>query len=92
MGKSFGGSINVAFPLPPTLADKILGAHLPVADNIASTYVSSGSGINFSAVNSPTNGQGLYINSNLILQVIQHKEQLIFSRGNVLLYKFRPGL
>ena len=43
----------------PTAIDSILDN--AVIDNIASTYVTSSTGINFNAVSSSTNGQGLYI-------------------------------
>lgn len=45
------------------LTNVILAAYTPVSDAISSAYVSSASGIDFNAVNSPTNGQGLYINN-----------------------------
>ncbi len=47
----------------PTLAEAILESYSPVSDTISSTYVSSASGINFSEISRPTNGQGLYINN-----------------------------
>lgn len=46
-----------------TLNQVILAAHPPVSDAVASTRVSSSNGINFGAISSPANGQGLYINS-----------------------------
>lgn len=47
----------------PLLSSVILEAHPPVSDATSSIHVTSASGIDFTAINSPTNGQGLYINN-----------------------------
>lgn len=52
--KSMDGKVSVVQNLYQMMADN------SVPDNIKSTYVSSSSGINFSAISSDTNGKGIY--------------------------------
>jgi hypothetical protein len=51
--------------LDSSLKSKILRDNILYADNVASTYVTSATGINFAAKSTPTNGQGLYTNNKL---------------------------
>ena len=50
-------------PTSTTIKEQILLNNTSYADNISSTYVSASTGINFSEVNSTTNGKGLYSTS-----------------------------
>lgn len=61
--KHFSGRLDVQIATNPLLIDLIEEAHEPVSDAIASTYVTSATGINFSKKSSLTNGQGLYTNN-----------------------------
>lgn len=48
-----------------SLRCKIIRDTTPVGDDAASTYVTASTGVNFGAISSPTNGQGLYINNKI---------------------------
>lgn len=60
--KRYNGVVLVRSYYANSLENMIYEQYTPVSDAVASTYVTSETGINFQSVNSPTNGHGLYIN------------------------------
>ena len=60
-GKQFSSKVQINESVESNrLVDRIFRDNTIYADNVASEYVTSSTGINFSAISSDTNGKGLY--------------------------------
>ena len=80
--QDIGQIIDSAFPdmsQPIRLSSKILRDNIAYADNVASTYVSSETGIDFSQASSDTNGKGLYYTSTNT----ENNKKTYYFRGDV---------